>query len=74
MSADPDITAAFKQAADDLAALIRPYVQAHLVDNLARQYVANHLAAPGWRPPLRPAPEDWRTVRATNTRRALEEP
>lgn len=57
MSTDPDIQAAWDTARAALAELLRPYVQHHLVDDLARQYVAGHLAATGWRPPLGPLPD-----------------
>ena len=50
---DPDIQAAWKDARDALAVMLRPYVQAHLLDELAKRYV-DGLEHHGWRPPLRP--------------------
>ncbi|MER7126663.1 hypothetical protein [Micrococcus luteus] len=57
MSTDPDIQAAWDSARTALATMLRPYVQAHLVDDLARRFVDGHLNANGWRPPLRPMPD-----------------
>lgn len=57
MSPDPDIQAAWNQARTHLAALLRPYIQAHLIDNLVKEFVIGHLNAEGWRPPLRPLPD-----------------
>ncbi|WP_327088550.1 hypothetical protein OIE66_40585 [Nonomuraea sp. NBC_01738] len=56
---DPDIQAAWREARDGLAALLRPYVQDHLVDKLATRYV-DGLELRGWRPPLRPPPRSAR--------------
>lgn len=50
---DPDIQAAWDEARRGLAAMLRPYVQAHLVDELAQRYI-DGLEVRGWRPPLRP--------------------
>lgn len=50
---DPDIQAAWDEAKRGLAALLRPYVQAHLIEELAQRYV-DGLEVRGWRPPLRP--------------------
>jgi hypothetical protein len=50
---DPDIQAAWRDQRDALAAMLRPYVQAHLVQDLAQRYI-DGLEQRGWRPPLRP--------------------
>lgn len=54
---DPDIQAEYNKAIDELEKRIRPYMQDHLVHDLAREFIAD-MSAHGWRPPLRPAP-DW---------------
>ncbi|MFI6819237.1 hypothetical protein ACIBG7_43100 [Nonomuraea sp. NPDC050328] len=58
-SDDPDIRQRWAELREGLALMLRPYVQEHLVDELARRAVAELVAGPGWKPPLRPAP-DWR--------------
>lgn len=74
MSTDPDIQAAWDKAEHALTALLRPYVQAHLVEDLARRFVAEHLAAEGWRPPLGRLPEVIRTGRLRALDRPPEQP
>lgn len=78
---DPDIQAHWVEARQGLAAMLRPYVQAHLIDNIAKRYV-DGLEVRGWRPPLRPPkpiarlePEQAQanTARGTELARALLE-
>lgn len=58
---DPDIQAEWDAARHQLAALLRPWVQEHAIPALVDQFVTGHMAARGWRPPLRPAPTWKRT-------------
>lgn len=62
---------AWHELRDGITAKLRPYVQAHLLDKLAIEIVAELIAEPGWRPPLHPAPEVIRTDRRTRYTRAL---
>ncbi|MEU8381729.1 hypothetical protein [Streptosporangium sp. NPDC048865] len=60
---DPDIAAAWTDVRQGLTAMLRPYVQAHLVDDLVKRAVAELLAGPGWKPPLRKPPDMLRAAR-----------
>ncbi len=48
---DPEIQAAWQEAEKGLALMLRPYVQAAFVGDLASRYVEG-LRLRGWRPPL----------------------
>lgn len=65
---DEDIQAAWDEAVQALAEMIRPYVPTHQVDDMARRYV-DGLHVRGWRPPLGPLPDIIAAARA----RAAEE-
>lgn len=60
---DPDIAAAWTSVRTGLTAMLQPYVQAHVLDDLVRRAVAELLSGPGWRPPLRPQPSVIRDAR-----------
>lgn len=71
---DPDIQAAWTEARQGLTVLLRPYVQAQFLDELAKRYV-DGLEQRGWRPPLRP-PQPFQRVEPeqaqANTARGIE--
>lgn len=67
----PAIGQAYRDLHAGIAAKLRPYVQAHLVDEIATQIVADLVAAPGWRPPLRVDPDVIVDARRANTTRNL---
>ncbi|WP_204061423.1 hypothetical protein [Microbispora corallina] len=67
----PEVGPAWRDLRKAIAAELRPYVQAHLLDDLAIRIVANHVAAPGWRPPLRPDPDVIVDARRTRTAQGL---
>lgn len=73
-AADPDIRAAWTTLRRGLADMLRPYVQDHLVDDLAKRAVAELLAGPGWKPPLRMAPAVIRDARVARAMAAEDEP
>lgn len=66
---DPDLREQWTAVRRGLAAMLRPYVQEHLIEDLAVRAVAELLAGPGWRPPLR-EPPDW--LREDRVARALQ--
>ncbi|MGV9536580.1 hypothetical protein ACWEU6_21730 [Streptosporangium sandarakinum] len=65
-SDDPDIRAAWTAVRRGLEEMLRPYVQAHVLDDLVRRAVAELLAGAGWKPPLRPPPDWLRTARVAH--------
>lgn len=65
---DPDIRARWVDFRRGLEAMLRPYVQEHLLEELALRAAAELLAGPGWRPPLKTQP-DW--MRDARVRRAM---
>lgn len=71
MSTDPDLQAPWRQLHQAIAAELRPYVQDHLLEELATRIVADHVAAAGWRPPLAPMPDVVAQARAAGARTAL---
>jgi hypothetical protein len=71
-SDDPDIRQAWNEVREGLAAMLRPYVQAHVLDSLTRRMVAELLAGPGWKPPLKPPPDWLRDGRASRYLDATE--
>lgn len=68
---DPDITAEYVKLRDQLAARLRPYVQAHKIDEIAIAFVAEDITAAGWRPPLHKPIDIIATARAETARQAL---
>jgi len=60
---DPDIAAAWTDVRQGLAAMLRPHVQDHMLDELVRRAVAELLVGPGWKPPLRKPPDMLRAAR-----------
>ncbi|WP_066374145.1 hypothetical protein [Herbidospora mongoliensis] len=76
---DPEIQAAWKEAREGLALMLRPYVQAAFVQDLASRYVEG-LKLRGWRPPLpgqplrpTPPPADPAATSQRGAQRAREE-
>jgi hypothetical protein len=53
---DPDIQAAWDDLRTGLTNMFRPHVAEISLDDLVRRAIAELIAGPGWRPPLRPAP------------------
>jgi hypothetical protein len=70
MATDPDIQQAWDNAEHSLANRLRPWVTAHKVDELAREFM-DELEVAGWRPPLR-RPHDL-IAQARARRQAAEE-
>ncbi|GIH69464.1 hypothetical protein [Sphaerimonospora thailandensis] len=56
-SDDPDIRQAWTDLRQGLDALIRPYVSEVSRDDLVRRIIAELVAGPGWKPPLKPVPD-----------------
>ncbi|MEV7006829.1 hypothetical protein [Streptosporangium sp. NPDC051022] len=67
-STDPDIAARWDELRSGLTAMLRPYVQQQLLDDLVRRAVAELISGPGWKPPLRLAPA---VIRDARVQRAL---
>lgn len=55
-STDPEIVARWDDLRRGLEAMLRPHVQEVVREDLVRRIVAELLAGPGWKPPLRLAP------------------
>ncbi|MFI7628426.1 hypothetical protein [Microbispora rosea] len=68
---DPEVGPSWRELRAAIAAKLRPWVIAHKVDELAVEIVAELVAAPGWRPPLEPAPEVLVADRRTRYTKAL---
>lgn len=68
MSPDPDIQARWDDLRRGLADMLRPYVQQQVLDDLVRRAVAELIAGPGWKPPLRLPPP---VIRDARVRHAL---
>lgn len=71
-SEDPDIRQSWTDLREGLAAMLRPYVQAHIIDGLTRRAIAELLVAPGWKPPLNRVPDDVRQARIDRYMAATE--
>ncbi|WP_289009373.1 hypothetical protein [uncultured Thermomonospora sp.] len=71
MTTTPEIAAKWRQLRNGIARTLRPYVQEAKVYDLADEIVAEHIAGPGWRPPLEVAPDVIAEARTARTRRAL---
>ncbi len=67
-SDDPDIRQAWADLRTGLTKTLRPYVSAVSLDDLVVRIVAELIAGPGWKPPLRPPP-DW--MRQARVQRAM---
>lgn len=67
-STDPGIVAAWTTLRRGLEAALRPYVQDAVREDLVRRIVAELLAGPGWKPPLRLAPP---VIQEARVQRAL---
>ncbi|MEV0968495.1 hypothetical protein [Microtetraspora glauca] len=67
-SEDPDIRAAWTDLRNGLTRTLRPYVSDVTLDDLVRRIVAELVAGPGWKPPLKPPPE-W--LKQSRIQRAL---
>lgn len=68
---EPQVGPAWHELRTGIATKLRPYVQEHLIGQLAVEIVAELIAEPGWRPPLQPAPEVIRADRRARYTRAL---
>mgnify|MGYP006976777945 CR=1 FL=1 len=68
---DTEFALEWRALYDGIRRTLAPYVQDALLDELAARIVADQIAAPGWRPPIRPAPDVIAEARAARTRQAL---
>lgn len=72
MSTDPKH--AWRELYERIDAELRPYVQDVVRPTLVARIISEYLAAPGWRPPLRPAKPFLARHRAERTLHALLAP
>jgi hypothetical protein len=71
MATDPDIQQAWTDLRAGLTSLLRPHVAEISLDDLVKRAIAEHIAGPGWRPPLRPPPQ---IIRDDRIQKSMEAP
>ena len=67
---DPHIQQGWINLRAAITDTLTPWVPEHKVADLTDEIVTNHVAGPGWRPPLEPAPSFLRDARVKAAREA----